>query len=267
MLRRFLLAIASASALLAVVGCVAAAFLAGWGGWQPSIGAMGAMRRWLVRVTAVSIAAFSLVFTAPVGADSPVPVRVGSSESLSGFATNALVHAYDASGLEDKTPVPFRLEPYIVTIGQTSAGHYEVQFWGETTDEHRDLYVQGKTGAVVPWSQLRDLVSSNEVALPGISAGAIIAADQKALSDPEISPPYKALLKEGAYNLNYALASGMTYIAFIWLTDPPDTVSLSPSPTPAPNGKCLPGGCNDRFAYFVDHRNGRFRVWNAARMP
>ena len=219
-------------------------------------------------MTTASLAAFSLVvLAATLGADSPVPVPVGSSESLSGFATNALVQAYDASGIDNKSPVPFRLEPYVVTIGRTDGGHYDVQFWGGTTDEHRELYVQAKTGTVVPWSQLTDLTSVDELVLPGISAGAIVAARQKALSDPEISPRQKRLLNEGAYNLNYAPTSGTTYVAFIWLTGPPDSVSLAPAPTPVPGGACSQGGCIDRFAYFVDHRNGRFRVWNAARIP
>lgn len=219
-------------------------------------------------MTNITLAAFgSAILAATLGANAPVPVPVDSSESLSGFATNALVQAYDASGIENKSPVPFRLEPYVVTIGRTSGGHYEVQFWGGMTDEHRDLYVQAKTGAVVPWSQLTDLTSVDELVLPGISAGAIIAAYQNALSDPEISPGQKRLLKEGAYNLNYAPASGTTYVAFIWLAGPPDSVSLAPAPTPVPGTACSPGGCNDRFAYFVDHGNGRFRVWNAARIP
>lgn len=149
------------------------------------------------RVTAASLAAFSLaILAATVGANSPVPIPVGFSEELSEFAANALVHAYEASGIDDKSPIPFRLEPYVVTIGRTAGDHYEMQFFGGMTDAHRDIYVQGKTGAAAR-SPLTDLVSVDELVLPGISASAIIAAYKKALADPEISPSQAALLCAG----------------------------------------------------------------------
>lgn len=245
----------------------AATLLAVCGGAQPPIGVPGSTPRPCSVTTALLATVGLAILAATVGANSPVPVPVGFSEQLSGSATIALVHAYHASGIDDKSPIPFRLAPYVVTIGRTDGGHYEVQFWSGMTNDHRGLYVQGKAGAVIPWSQLTDLVSVDELVLPGITAGAIIAAYDKALSDPEISPSQATLLTEGAYNLNYSPASGSTYVAFIWLSAPPAVLSLAAAPTPPPSVECSRNGCNDRFAYFVDHRNGRFRVWNAARIP
>jgi len=214
----------------------------------------------------VKVSAFLLgVLIATSGTGTPVPVPVDPTSTMSGFAANALIRAYD-SERRSGTPAPFRLQPYIVQIGLTGGGDFEVDFIAETTDKFDRIYVQGQTGAIGPSSLLK-LVNVEATTLPGIVAGAIIAAYKHAVVDPQLTATHIAMLTAGSYNLVYQPLSGTTYVSFVWLSRGPSVLSLQPAPTTQGAPECSPGNCDDRVAYFVDVRNNRVRVWNAARLP
>jgi hypothetical protein len=66
---------------------------------------------------------------------------------LSGLATNALVQAYETSGLDSDVRAPFRLQNYLVSI-RTFGDYFDVFFDSNTTAEWHDVLIDGKTGAV-----------------------------------------------------------------------------------------------------------------------
>jgi hypothetical protein len=181
--------------------------------------------------------------------------------SLSGLATNAVVQAYEGSGLDGDTPAPFRLENYVVTI-HTFGDYLEVLFAGNTTAEIHDVLIVGKTGSVArlhrdPVTKTYPVPAATEgYVLPGVVAGEIIVGYREALREKY------APLKTGAYATNFEAYAGGLNIRFE-KTQEPTVVSVLPAPTPTPGAlRCL-SGCATGPGYSITIRNGRITIKRA----
>jgi hypothetical protein len=181
-----------------------------------------------------------------------------SSWRISGSAANALVSAYAASGLDGKTPAPFALQSYVVSIRQRGA-YFEVIFQASTTRDEHDVFVNGATSAVT--QSIPDAPDEGLVLLPGIVAGSLIAGYREAIND-RLSDYLLQHLRSGAYNLGFEPYAGGTTIAFVPLSGVPAQLSTEPAPTPTPNPemRCLAGNCDRRLVYYVTVREGRVQV-------
>jgi hypothetical protein len=99
---------------------------------------------------------------------------------MSGLATNALVRAYQASGLDGAEPPPLRLQKYVVTI-RAQGDSFEVFFLAQTEAVAIPLVVSARNGAIV-WKEgdkpnFATLpINPGGRIFPGIIAGEIIAA-------------------------------------------------------------------------------------------
>jgi hypothetical protein len=176
--------------------------------------------------------------------------------TLSGLATNALIQAYGASGLDADTPPPFRLQGYVVTI-HTFGDYFKVVFAANTTAEVHVVWIAGRTGSVVrlqPDPVTNPVPAATEgYMLPGIVAGAIIVAYREALREKYLAP------KAGAYAANFDAGGGIVSIYFE-KTQEPTVVSTVPAPTPTPGTwRCL-SGCATGPGYYITMRNGRITI-------
>lgn len=179
---------------------------------------------------------------------------------MSGYATNALIKAYEVAGFDRKGQPPFELQPYVVTVDRLANDEFDVTFLNETTTAEREAIVDLRTGAAGSPDPHSTAEASEGVALPGISAGAIVVAYREALKD---KGGYLATrLPTGSYNLVYYPIAGGTYVAFIPLDRPPVNRSAQPAPTPTfTNGLvCLAGNCDARVGYYVSVKNGQVHV-------
>jgi hypothetical protein len=180
---------------------------------------------------------------------------------LSGLATNALVQAYEASGLDGDVPAPFRLQNYLVSIS-TFGDYFDVLFDASTTAERHDVLIDGKTGAVArlqrdPATKLYPVPAATEgYLLPGVVAGGIIVAYSEALRQRY------APLATGAYATNYEAGAGVISVRFE-KTQAPNVVSVNPAPTPTPGTmRCL-AGCATGPGYFITILDGRITIKQA----
>jgi hypothetical protein len=178
--------------------------------------------------------------------------------ALSGLATNAVVAAYEASGLDGDMPAPFRLQNYVVTI-HTYGDYFEVLFAGNTTAEIHDVLIAGKTSSIArlqrdPVTKTYPVPAGTEgYVLPGVVAGEIIVGYRKALREKY------APLKTGAYATNFEAYAGGLSIGF-GKTQEPTVVSVIPAPTPTPGAwRCL-SGCATGPRYSITIRDGRVAI-------
>ena len=171
--------------------------------------------------------------------------------ALSGQATTALAHAYDAAGFKGDTPSPFRLRPYVVTI-YSDRTTFLVEFLSETTQAHESVIVSAITGAII-WKTGE---TKNETALaqnwtlgailPGIMTGEIIVFYEQARKDKY------APLASGNYSIDFEPRAAGASVAFSKVKAP-RTASLL-MPTMDPNCHTMPG-CFTGPHYFVDVLN------------
>lgn len=154
-------------------------------------------------------------------------------EAMSGFATNALLRAYEVSGLDGPGPAPLRLQKYIVTI-RANVNAFDVFFLAQTEAVAIPVEVSARTGAIIwkkgdaPNAATMPTLPGGLI-LPGIIAGEIIAAYRQAASD-QFKP-----LNSGAYNLWYRPFGGGSDVGFSRLDSAPSTISTQPAATPTPN--------------------------------
>jgi hypothetical protein len=205
--------------------------------------------------------AAAIVSTTPADATD----YVYSPAGMSGFAVNALVRAYEASGLDGNTPAPFTLQPYVVQF-HFGGNVFEVAFLGQTTRSYRAAWVDCKTGAVA--TTPADAVKkgfdkgppdTEGFVLPGIVAGEIIAVYRYALSEGYVSKQ----LKSGAFNLSVEAHAGGIGVGFLVRDRPQEIVSIKPAPTPTPTPgglRCLSGACNGWTGYRVDILNNHVQI-------
>jgi hypothetical protein len=152
---------------------------------------------------------------------------------MSGFATNALIRAYAASGLNSEEPPPLRLQNYVVTI-RSKGSLFEVFFLSQTEPRAIPVVVDARTGTIIweegepPDAATMPTLPGGHI-IPGIIAGEIILAYRQAVSDRFDS------LDTGAYNLWYVPWAGGSDVGFERLEGPPPIVSTEPAPTPTPN--------------------------------
>jgi hypothetical protein len=197
----------------------------------------------------------TIISAGPTGA-SPFDYK---GPGMSGYATNALVKAYEASGFDTKGQPPFELQPYVVTVDRLASDEFDVTFSNETTTAKREAVVDLRTGVAGSAEPQSTAEATEGIAIPGISAGAIIVAYRAALKEGG----YLATrLPTGAYNLAYYPYAGGTYVAFIPLERPPVNRSTRPAPTPTfRDGQiCLAGDCDSRIAYYVTVKNGLVQI-------
>lgn len=99
---------------------------------------------------------------------------------LSGFATNALVRAYHASGLDTNISAPLRLRSYVVTI--YTSGDDWIMFNDTASMEVHNILVAARTASVVwragdPGGEVYSNPTTTEaLMLPGVVAVEIILA-------------------------------------------------------------------------------------------
>jgi len=179
------------------------------------------------------IAAYFVVL---VGVVSPSSTQAGydSGQAMSGPATNALVRAYEISGLDGSAPAPFSLQPYVVSI-QAGDSYFVVSFASQTSRQRRDVVVRGEAATVLATEQLTKQLdqlppTTEEVLLPGIVAGEIIAVYRRAVSDGSIS----RVATSGAYDLGFRAFAGGAGVGFTARDAPQGSTSLKPEPTPTP---------------------------------
>ena len=183
-----------------------------------------------------------------------------SDDAMSGLATNALIRAFEVSGLDDKSPPPFRLQPYVVTI-RASGSSFEVFFLNQTEARAIPVVVAARSSQVV-WKEGAPIDGATVptlpagYVLPGIIAGEIITAYRQALSDGFDR------LRTGAYNVWYLPRAGASTIGFASLDQPPTEVSTEPTATrtPRPGSKCFSVGRTGPD-YSVSVQNGTVNVY------
>lgn len=205
----------------------------------------------------VSLGLLSVILaTDPISA-SPFDYK---GPGMSGFATNALVKGYEVSGFGKTGQPPLELQPYVVGVDKLANDEFDVTFSNETTTAKREAVVDLQTGVAGSPEPQSTAEATEGIAIPGISAGAIIVAYRAALKD---EGGYLATrLPTGSYNLAYYPYPGGTYVAFIPLDRPPVNRSTRPAPTPTfRDGQiCLAGDCDSRIGYFVNVKNGQVQV-------
>jgi len=79
---------------------------------------------------------FALALIIAVCCSGPSVADEEAGLQMSGSATSALAMAFEASGLDDKRPAPFALQPYVVTI-QKAGGAFDVWFGGQSDSIHK----------------------------------------------------------------------------------------------------------------------------------
>ena len=99
----------------------------------------------------------------------PAASQQYSPTSLSGFAVNALVRAYQASGLGDDAAAPLRLQPYIVTI-RLNGDRFEIFFLAQTRAVAIPITIVARTGEVI-W---KEGDPPNAVTMPTIPGGFVL---------------------------------------------------------------------------------------------
>ena len=167
---------------------------------------------------------------------------------LSGFATNALVRAYHASGLDTNISAPLRLRSYVVTI-YTSGDDFWIMFNDTASMEVHNILVAARTASVVwragdPGGEVYSNPTTTEaLMLPGVVAGEIILAYR------EGSRCHYKPFQTGAYYTVLTPWPGGTYIAF-WQTQEPTSVSINPAPTPTPEARCS-SDCATTAGYLI----------------
>jgi hypothetical protein len=178
--------------------------------------------------------------------------------TLSGLATNALVRAYEGSGLDGQTPAPFRLEDYVVAV-HTAGDYFQITFSASTSRDFHDFVLDTRTQSIIwtqgdPISKLSAMPAETEgYVLPGIVAGEIIVAYHEAVREN-----YKPL-QTAAYAVNFEPFAGGLDIGFE-KTQEPKTVSVVPAPTPSPGVlRCL-SGCATGPGYHILVRDGRLTI-------
>lgn len=164
---------------------------------------------------------------------------------LSGLATNALVRAYEATGLGTDISAPLRLRSYVVMI-YTSGDNFWVIMNDTASVEVHNTLVQARTGAILwksgdPGGDLNPSFSEAFM-LPGIIAGEIIAA-HRAASDVRFKP-----FDTGAYFTVFVPWPIGTYISF-HQTREPTSVSINPKP----NDVTLPGYLVLGYSVMANH--------------
>jgi hypothetical protein len=189
---------------------------------------------------------------------------------MSGYATNALVRAYDASGFDRSMAPPFVLQPYVVQL-DVSGDIFSVAFLGQTGRYYRAAWVNCKTGAAAttPAAAAKLLDNgpsySEEFLLPGIIAGEIISVYRYAVSEGSISNA----LKSGAFNLSISAGVGGSGVGFLSRTQPQEIVSMRPAPTPTPTPgrmRCLSGACNGWHGYRISVLNNRIQIQHVVQL-
>jgi hypothetical protein len=189
-------------------------------------------------VVALRIALLGLILIVATVSSIPVlAADLGQGTTLSGFATNALVRAYEASGLDGVESPPFRLQEYFVTI-QPRGAVLDIYFLAQTEAVAIPVAVAARTGAIIwkkgdrpDFSTMPD--QPGGYVLPGIVAGEIIMAYRAAASE------HFPALSTGAYNLWYLPHAGALDVGFSKLTRPPADVSTEPAPTPSAVHNCF----------------------------
>jgi|HubBroStandDraft_6_1064221.scaffolds.fasta_scaffold97233_4 hypothetical protein len=183
---------------------------------------------------------------------------------MSGYATNALVRAYDASGFGTAMAPPFVLQSYVVQL-DVGGDIFSVAFLGQTGRYYRTAWVNWKTGVIATTpaaaAKLLDNGPSDreEFLLPGIIAGEIISVYRYALSEGYISRS----LESGAFNLGVSASVGGSGVGFLIRSQPQEIVSIKPvpTPTPTPGGmRCLSGGCNGWRGYRITVLNNHVAI-------
>lgn len=213
-------------------------------------GAVVALRRLLLRIAVIAIVIPAAV---PASASESVP-------SLSGLATNALVHAYHAAGLDGALEPPFRLQPFVVSVRKRGTA-FEVTFSGETSKEFHFVSVDGPSGKILGTSEVLHMPGDQGlVLLPGIIAGEIIAAYRQALRDTRQARDKNDALRAGLYGVVFDAFPGATSIDFGPPPGgrPPDVLA----PTPTPFGGCM-GGCAWEY-YSVKVQGGKMEISRVA---
>jgi hypothetical protein len=200
----------------------------------------------------------AIIVTLVAPASTLADTRANQASALSGFAVTALVRAYEASGLDEHTPPPFRLQSYVVTI-RPHDEVFDVWFLAPTEAWTYPVVVAARTGSIIwkagqPANGVTTPTWTGGYTLPGVIAGEIIAAYRQASSDGFGS------LRTGAYNVWYVPFGGGTDIGFEPLNGPPSFLSTAPAATPSPksNEGCFMGVTGP--SYVIHVLNGNFRI-------
>lgn len=141
------------------------------------------------------------------------PARSGdeNQSSLSGVETNALVAAYDASGLDKPPGPPSSLQSYVIAIHP--AGTYVDVFFLSQTQVLAVPAIIDTTNNKVVWTDRDRTAPPHEpnlfgLVLPGIVAGEMIAAYRQAQSDGF------GFLTSGAYSTTFTPYSPGLRVSF-----------------------------------------------------